>query len=201
MGTLSTPPVWAEHVQAGVRYSMAHLDSYVLQYKIPAVAPAPGKPGRAAQQFRLHVEFSHHCFSRKIEDGLPPPPDEETYGDTRRNGNDLRQFCPIRWFWSKTLKRTIQGLDTCRLYTTGRHNFLTVDANLNGTPQSYTIYFRVDRWPRGDSVAGGVSTYGMKLTIESAYDRPDLVTKSENLASWNAILLNALDREATKNPA
>ena len=175
-----------------MRYSLAHMSSFFLEYMIPEVPPALGRPGKAAHHFRLYVEFSHHCWSKGLDPTQPQPPDEETYGDTRRAGKDIRQFCPDRWAWSKVLKQVIKDLNARDLYTTGRHNFLTIET-AGAVPKSYAVYFRVDRWHRGDSVRGGRQSYGMKLTVESAYDNLKLVTKSTARVSWNLILLNVLD--------
>jgi hypothetical protein len=181
MGTKCRAPHWVKHEQFGITYDLAHLHPFYVQYILPKVEGKNGRPGFVELQLHVFVSFSHHCFSRSQEDVVTFTTDE-TYEDTSRG--EVRIFCKDRWELSKKLSAIFrQGMGR-KCFHTGRHNFFTVELNVDVASNDYTVYFTANQSSHAD----------VHLHIESAYlrgDKPHL-SKSVGKIGMNAILRNAL---------
>ncbi len=143
---------WRDFSYEDTPYSLAHLHAYTTTFQRPTL---PGKP---EQTYRVHVSFSHHCFTK----GLPT--EDETYDCLLRydHGNDERIFDTRRWQLSKQLPKLIAGMHERKCFQTRTGNFLSITViDENGAEVNYEIYFRVWKPGRGR----------VQMHIESAYVR------------------------------
>lgn len=159
MPTQSPTRVWVDHVQDGVRYRLKHLHPTFVEFHAEAQPPEPGRPGRPARNFRVRIEYSHHCFSR--EPGKVPGYNPAHLYTWLKREEDPRVFCPERYLKSKNLPGLVENLDQRNVYPTGLHNHFAVKRE---TPQGhYSIWFHVKQ--KRDFLL---------MVIESAYVRLDM---------------------------
>jgi len=187
MATLCHGPPWADHTQFGTTYSLAHLGPLITTYTLPAVPPTGKKPGRAQLELRLRVHFSHHCFSRSLDD-VPICAEDQIYEDLSRG--DRRAFCDVRWELSKRLPRMFSSGEVQRCFHTGKHNFFTVELAPDGNPQDYCVYFDARESRLVD----------VEIRVESAYLRSDAPQRTHKKVSFNAILWNAVHGRKPRVP-
>ena len=143
---------WRNHTINGEVFVLEHLQPFTWELHQPCTDKHP------ARDFRFHVTFSCHCFTRKPDDGETVDP-EYWYQAPR----ETRVFCLERWSFSKSLPTIIQELDQRRCYHTGHRNFFTIDLiEPNGIQRDYEVYFDVNRSERKG---------WLNLVVQSAYVR------------------------------
>lgn len=186
MATSCRGPAWCDHTQAGTHYSVAHLLPGFTEYVIPAVPVKGGKPGRAEMKARLHISYSHHCFTRGCE-----PHDDPDHFYTCTARRETRTFCTDRWDESKALPKIIGNLKNC--YFTRHHNFFVWRDPVNPALGEYFVYFTV----KLNRLAEFVDVH-----VESAYPRldGDRAKKSASKVSFNVLVVNAVRGVRTRSP-
>jgi hypothetical protein len=187
MATTSRGPNWADHTQGGTVFSVAHLSPIFTDYFMPTVEPTKRKPGRAAATIKLHIYYSHHCFTQALAKVQNPDPDHYYYCSARR---ETRIFCVNRWQESKALPVIVSSISTC--FFTRHHNYFVVRNPTNPALGDYFVYFTVKLNRSGGFV---------DVQIESAYPRLD--SKREKHAgkvSFAVLVMNAFRGVDTHTP-
>lgn len=186
MATLATGPIWTDHIQDGVTYSLSHIHPVFIDYAIPAIAVTARKPGRAAKTVKVRIVYSHHCFTRAVEKVERADPAHH-YTCTRRN--EVRVFCPVRWNESLALPSILAGIRRC--FFTRHHNYFVWRSPTASGLVEYFVYFSVTR--RGSFV---------EIEIESAYPRADgdQVKKGAQKVSLTTLIVNAANGRKTHRP-
>jgi hypothetical protein len=188
LATVTTGPAWADHTQDGIAYSARHLHPRFDDYHVPAIAPTKSKPGRAALSVKVRFSYSHHCFTRNLED--VPGADPEHYYNCTKRPNETRVFCPNRWNESHALPAIMAGLTSC--YFSGRHNFFVWRDPKDSSLGEYFVYFSLALHKNGF----------IDIVIESAYPRTDGERlKNAGKTSLNTLIANAVGGKKTFNPA
>lgn len=185
MATLATGPVWINHAQDGVVYSVKHVLPTLVDYPIPAVARTAKKPGRAAMTLKVRIVYSHHCFTQSLAK-VPGANPDHFYNCTKRP-NDPRVFCVIRWNESLALPSIIAGITNC--YFTRHHNYFIWRNPTAPALDEYFIYFGVTR--RNNFV---------ELEVESAYPRADAeeAKVGAQKVSLNTLIVNTATGRGTR---
>lgn len=186
MATSCRGPVWVDHVQAGAMYAIGHLSPVFTEYLVPALPAKGGKPGRGVMNARLHVSYSHHCFTRGSE-----PNDDPDHSYTCTARHETRTFCGHRWEESKSLPTILGSLNTC--YFTRHHNFFVWRDPVNPALGEYFVYFTVQPHSSGQF---------LELFVESAYPRTDSerAKKGAGKVGFNVLVVNALRGVRTRAP-
>lgn len=188
MATLTTGPVWDDHVQGGRTFCLKHLHPLFIDFSIPAVPATKRKPGRAELAVKMHISYSHHCFTEAL-DKFPNSDPDHLYNCRSRPG-DMRVFCPIRWNESLALPDMIANMGAC--YFTRHENYFIWRSPTGPALGEYFVYFNVGRHPSGF----------VELNIESAYCRQDGQRQKKNAqkTSLNALVVNAIRGVKTHRP-
>ena len=187
MATLATGPLWSDHHQDGVIYTVGHLNPVFVDYAIPAVAATLRKPGRAAKTFKLRVVYSHHCFTQAMEK-VPGAQAEHAYACTRRP-RDRRVFCKARWAESLALPAIVASIKDC--YFTRHHNYFVWRNPSDTARGEYFVYFNIAR-----------RSAFVEMEIESAYPRSDSaqVRAGAKKVSLATLIVNAANGRHTHPP-
>lgn len=187
MATIATGPIWTDHFQNGVSYSVAHLHPTFVDYAIPAIAPTSRKRGRAALNVKVRIVYSHHCFTQALEKVAASNPDH--YYNCTKRLNDPRVFCSVRWNESLALPTIISGIGNC--FFTRHHNFFVWRDPTAAELDEYFVYFSVNR--RGGFV---------EIEVESAYPRADAeeAKAGARKVSLTTLIVNAANGRKTHRP-
>ena len=135
----------------GKEYDLNHLAPCTMQFERPA------KDGMPPVIYSVDVNFSTHCFSRKIAPG-------ESYEKALEcfDGREVRLFDPARWELSHYLPEILRQMGGKKCRHTGHGNYLSVEVlQQDGGIVEYDIFFRV-RKP---------AKRRLSLYVESAYVR------------------------------
>lgn len=187
MATISRGPNWADHMQGGAVFPVGHLSPIFIDYFVPAVVPSKRKPGRAAMLVKLHVYYSHHCFTQALAKVQNPDPEHYYHCIARQ---ETRIFCVNRWEESKALPAIVSGMSTC--FFTRHHNYFVVRNPSNPALGEYFVYFTVKLNRTGGFV---------DIEIESAYPRLDgQREKRANKVSLTVLVVNAVRGVHTHTP-
>lgn len=186
MATLATGPIWIDHVQDGVTYSVSHVHPVFIDYAIPEIAATPRKPGRVAKTMKVRIVYSHHCFTQALEK-VPLADPAHLYTCTRRR--EARVFCPVRWSESLALPTIVAGIRQC--YFTRHHNYFVWRSPTDLDLEEYFVYFSVRS--RGSYV---------EIEIESAYPRTDgdQLKRRAQKVSLTTLIVNAANGRKTHRP-
>lgn len=171
---------WGKFILEGAEVDLSHLDPFTMN-----VTPkADGAP-----TFKVLVSFSHHTFTRDLEDGDP---------DTRQFGppHDIRCFCDIRHRLSLALPKLIVSASMGKAYFPSRghakqRNFLLVQLAPDEAP--YLVVFNLTR---ARDVNADVTMF-----VVSAHPRPGMIARSRMDSISFATLVSKVARgEAIKRP-
>lgn len=186
MATMAIGPVWTDHIQDGVTYSLNHVRPVFVDYAVPAIAATARKPGRAAKTLKVRIVYSHHCFTQAVEKVVRADP-AHLYTCARRK--EVRVFCPVRWNESLALPSIIAGMTSC--FFTRHHNYFVWRNPTASGVDEYFVYFSVIS--RGSFV---------EIEIESAYPRADgaQVRKGAQKVSLTTLIVNAANGRKTHRP-
>jgi len=138
---------WKPHVRRnGETCALSHLHPFRFDIKFDATA---GQPARVVA---IHVGFSCHVFTRRLDHAGPAP---ELYSDDR----ETRAFDTERYEWSHLLRGIVISLERRKCYFAGREHFVSLE--LGGTPvgYEYRVFFTVRRRDAGS----------VELIVQSAY--------------------------------
>ena len=148
---------WGRKSIAGVDYDLSHLDSFVIR-----VQPA----AEGARALRVLVTFSHHVFTRELQEG---DDQEAVCGPS----TDLRSFCPDRFELSLRLPAILEEAGRRKVHFPApnharQRNFLLVEVEASGPP--YLIAFNLEPAKKADVEA--------VMFVVSAHARPKLPPRS-----------------------
>lgn len=134
----------------GIEYSMAHLEPFSFSI------------AHENFQYRVRVEFSHHCFTEEALDWHRP--------DRRYDyNNDPRSFCKIRYGFSTRLPNIVRGLTGKTVYVGQYGNYFVMrNTDLLGNGPPYLVFMDTTRLRNrklGD----------VKLYVQSAYSKANMV--------------------------
>lgn len=188
MATLTTGPVWTDHVQDGVTFAVSHLRPVFVDHSIPAIEPTAKKPGRVARVVKLRISYSHHCFTQAL--GKVPNANPDHYYNCTKRPNDPRVFCPVRWKESFALPGIIAALKNC--YFTRHDNYFVWKDPTNPMLDEYFVYFSIALHPSGF----------VDIEVESSYPRADAerVKKNAKKISFNSLVVNTVNGKRTHAP-
>jgi len=133
-------------------YALDHLDSFEWKYTTEA------GPKRPAREYKFHVTFSMHCFTRD------PQQTEVINNDLWYEGpKENRLFCFDRYPLTHQLSDIVKGLATRPCWVTKHGNFFTIELIAdNGEKIEYEVYFDVTKATRKG---------WLNLVVQSAYVR------------------------------
>lgn len=133
LATMKGMAVWQPFTSQGITYDLAHLDPFDHVYVQAAVAD------KSERQFRVRIQFGHHCFTEGRKPGDDP---SLVYSAPAK---DLRTFDVTRWQLSHLLPGIVRELMTRPISHTGHDNFFTIEvATVGGGAVEYEVYFHVE---------------------------------------------------------
>ena len=145
---------WISFECHGIHYHLSHLQPKAVIFLQPA---DKGKPER---KFKVVVSYSHHCFSRHIED--EEQIDRDMIMDNPKK-TDPRIFDQKRYELSQKLPGIIEDLGNRICFHTDHSNFFTIEILDDKLEKiEYEVYFKVFR-----SETDGL----VNLIVQSAYTR------------------------------
>jgi len=137
----------------GQTYDLGHLDPFTLNVNYEGA------------NYRVHIQFGHHCFTEEREDWHLPDRKYEYDGETR-------SFCTVRYKASVKLPNIVQGLVDKSVYVGKEYNYFVLrNHDLLGNAPPYAVFFSVDRSrnkKKGDAF----------MRIQSAYQKPNMIEKA-----------------------
>lgn len=149
---------WGRFILDEAEHDLTHLDPFVL-HVTPKTDGAP--------TYKVLVSFSHHAFTRELED---TDQEAERFGPA----HDVRCFCMTRLVLSHALPKLIVKASTGKAYfpTPGhakQRNFLLVELSPYEPP--YLVVFNLNKAKRAD--------VHVVMFVVSAHPRPGLAPKSK----------------------
>lgn len=145
---------WVNFRHAGKLYSLAHLHPFSFDVKLEATGPSPER------NYRIHVEFSLHCFTRGPKRGELVP-ENLAYRDSR----ETRIFDFLRHEHSQLLPDIIRGLAERKCFHDKHGNFYVFEIiDENNTKSYYSVFFTLSKKGKGE---------GLTLFVSSAHMRPE----------------------------
>lgn len=156
-----------------------HLDAHVLAFPFTV---------DDADEIKILIRYSCHCWSRGLEDGERPA------GTVFMDGKRARVFDPDRYEASLHLPELLRGLPTNRIYVTrSDRNYGVYNARLvNPDGHAYTAYFQLkNRKGRFDGIR-----HKLELTVESAYAKAQ--PEPGGKTGFKAVIAKALHGRTVK---
>jgi hypothetical protein len=143
---------WNSFTLTNKVYDLSHLDPFNWIYIVNR-----GK-AEGFEEYKFHVTFSMHCFTRRSTNQEKPPEDGWYFGPIEK-----RLFCSSRYIYSFELPEIVKKLGESQCWHTQHGNFFTIKKlDSDGSPTEYEVYFDVTR-----SIRKG----WLNLIIQSAYVR------------------------------
>ncbi|GAC1040808.1 hypothetical protein [Rhizobium sp. No.120] len=134
----------------GNTYDLGHLDPFTLDVE------------HSGSNYRVHIQFGHHCFTEERESWHLQDRKYEYGGETR-------SFCVVRHKASIKLPDIIRGLVGKSVYVGKEYNYFVLrNHDLLGNAPPYAVFFSVDR--SRNKKKGDVF-----MRVQSAYQKPNMV--------------------------
>jgi len=182
---------WKSFTYGGIVYDLSHLDPSTEYYIQPSFG---GKP---EQKYKVHVGYSHHCFTNG--DNLQKQCDPSLLiRDSKQSGTcngDPRPFDVDRYKLSFYLPSIVKNIHIKKTFHTGKGNFFLVElVDSNGVGVEYEVYFKVYK----------ASSRGwLDMIVQSAYTRtknPSGRTKKGKPINIFALFNNVLKGKVPREP-
>lgn len=121
------------HWQNNIRYGFDHIKPIKIDHNLDIGI------------VRLHIIFSHHCFTKdRTAKSMP----ESIY----QYANEKREFCPIRYELSKHLPHIINQMQGSFIFKAKRNSsFVVKMMDINNQPIKYRIFFNIKPSTRNDA--------------------------------------------------
>ncbi len=177
---------WSAKTIGGKVYELDHLYPFFFDFKVSAA------DGSWQQTYRINVEFSMHCFTRRLaKDESLEQFDERKFSDSR----ETRLFDERRHHLSLRLPQLIREIGERKCFHTGHKNFLTVETvDDRGISVDYSIYFNVAR----SGNRAGLTLYVETAFVQDKRERPRWPRKP---IRFSVIAYNVLRNKPIREPS